>query len=477
MASISDMITQNALQNATQAPDLTGDIQKGAQLAQTVQNIQMQRQNLDIAKQDLEMRKWQRVGELSELGSKLEGPARSTFLNQIYPAALTSLTGGQIHPMNQDLLSKDPQVGAFLFDKAKQGDMSLTQIKGTLGDPEQATAVQASDEFKQWQAQKALKPTVDTSALYNSQTEEARNRLQTLLRKGTSNGGIDMSGIAAAKDDPVKMQQLLARTGIDKLGGLPVLSAALDQYQPTLSSAEKEGIQNDALFRSRALAYGPNGPMEQRNKIQVALQTQNQVNKDTTLNSFDQRAVGARRLTTLIDNALSSKNPADRVARTKQLMNAVAGEEAALISGKNNFAEGTAERAAYDNAQAQLGALKDKFSSLFTPEGTVTDAAGLTAQLKNAKVQANELGQSYVNELNDRLDTIATEQGALPEQVKIYEGKKAAFQKKYKDSFQGEKTYDIGRNGRTLTAAQIRALPPAAQALLPANVKQALGIK
>lgn len=453
MASIMDMINQSA-QAAQTAPDITGAVHSGVQLAQAVQNIQSQRAEIENKKQQLDLSKWERLAQMGQIFKDMpEGPNKQSFSRDVFPAAMDALIGDKIHPMNKSMVSKDPSYMTYLMKQHSDGLRSLDEIKQRAGDPELMAEDMASPDFIKYKAGEQLKATPEALAIQDRFSAEAKSRLVTALEAGKSGKGITFDQLARAKNDPRERKILQSQLGLDRLGGEETLNDVLNTYPQALEAASKVGIQHDATSRDAALRTSG---LDKRTSSQITLQTQNQVNNNPFLNGFDQRAVGARRLIGLIDNALNEKDPKKKVARTQQLVNAVSAEESQLVTGKANFAEGSREEAAYKNAESDLAALKDKFSSLITPEGTVTDVKELSAQLKNARNQANELGQSYVNEINNHLDTITTEEGALPEQLAIYKGKKDAFRKKFEGNFHGEKQYPLGKNGRTVTGSELK---------------------
>ncbi len=475
MATIAEQLIGTATQNAGNVTDIGASIHQGAQLAQTVQNMQAQRQQLDMKREELDDSKWSKFGELTKIGHDMpESKARDIFLNKTLPAAGQSLLPNQIHPQVMEQLTKEPSVGSYLQDEVKTGRMSKTEMKQTLADPELYAKVFASDDYKSHMAAKDLEPLTvkpDPDEISPELTRQAKGLLSTPIMQGS----ITMADIYRAKQDPEKMKTLLAQTGLDKIGGEQALDNVINTYPKALADAEKAGISHkDAMIMAGMRA----GPQADRTKAQIVMHTQDQVNKDTTLTNFDQRAVGARRLNVLINNALNEKDPAKRIAKTKQLMGAVAAEESALVTGKNNFSEGSTERAAYDNAAAQAGTLRDNINSLFTKDGTVTDVQALTAQLKNAKVQANEMGKSYISEINGRLDTITSEEGSLPAQMDVYRGKRKAYADKFKGAFEdspGEKTVNV--MGHSVSVDKAKAFYKAHPDIQPdAQMKKDLGL-
>jgi hypothetical protein len=439
MAGLADMLVQTELQHSTDVPDFAGSIQKGTELAQHAEQVKQQRAALEQKKQELEMSKLDKIANLYKVGSEMtEGRSRNIFLGTTVPNAIKALGwGDKIHPDNQQILSVNPDVAKVIA----QSGASPAEVAQILADPEKMAPYASKNKIEQVKATDANAP-VTPGIQVPDQLDGAMNKLRTELRYG---GKINLGDL----QDPAKRQAFLNRSGLDG----DTLNEVMNTFPKGLADAEKEGIQNQATRQNALLR---NSSLDDRTRNQLVLQTQAQVNKDPTLVNFDQRAVGARRLIGLANDALSSKDPESRIKKTQQLMNSIAQEEAALVSGKSNFAEGTVEEARYSNAAAELKTLKDKFSSLFTSNGTVTDVKELTSAIKNAKVMARELGARYASDIDERFDTLSA--GAIPEQQTILDSKRQAYKHKFNGAFSNDEKHYSLSNGKSYSADEIRAM-------------------
>lgn len=141
MASISDMLVNSALQTSTQAPDTTqaaaSGAQMGAQLAQQVQNAQMQRAQLEEKKQMLQMQKVDKVMGAIEAGDKFKDKsAQSAYYKNYIPGMIKALKVDDV--FNPDLMSfvqQSPDVRAKLAglkldvqDKINRGELKGAEI-------------------------------------------------------------------------------------------------------------------------------------------------------------------------------------------------------------------------------------------------------------------------------------------------------------------------------------------------------------
>lgn len=80
MAGIADMIVSSALESAQKAPDISGSITKGAELAQTIENTRLARQKLDQAKAENQLQKYSKVTDLIKIAHESKDPAIANSL-------------------------------------------------------------------------------------------------------------------------------------------------------------------------------------------------------------------------------------------------------------------------------------------------------------------------------------------------------------------------------------------------------------
>lgn len=473
MASIADMVAGDAIQSAGQTVDIGGAMDKGAQLAQTVQSIQAKRLEMEQSKQQLELAKYGKVAQLYEVGNQMpEGPARTSYLNKFVPNAIQGLgMGDKIHPVVQDMLTKDPAAAGYMQQQVQSGMMSPGQAAQALSDPEHFSSVYTKSNIDQFKGQQAtaamptdLPPTPPSYQGTDKQIMAAKGNLNSLL----SEGKITMRDIYAAQSDPDKMKSLLRGTGLDQMGGEEALNDVLQTYPKTLAEAEKVGIgHKDAMLMASMRA----DPYTKRITQQAQLDAQHAVTKDTALNTYNQRAEGALRIGDLAHAAMTETDPKKKIARTNQMLGQLSAEEAALETGKNNFSEGSQDRVAITDARARVAKIYDDI------KGGVTDVKTLDVKLQNALNTINNLGGSYKTAINARFDQITA--GALPDQQPIFDSKRAAFEKRFGDKFQAPAPTQIQYKGKSYTPDQIKQAiqnTPGLKDTLPTDLLRQAGI-
>lgn len=122
MADFASQILGIASQTAQNQPDLAGAVQKGADLAQHVQNIQTQRAQIEQQKQEMQMQKIGKVASLYEVAGKSEGKHQKFMYEQAIPNTIKAL----------GLEDYFPESTQAFFQSAP---MAMPYIKSRLNDP------------------------------------------------------------------------------------------------------------------------------------------------------------------------------------------------------------------------------------------------------------------------------------------------------------------------------------------------------
>lgn len=460
-------IAEQLIGNVSQGIEQTGqNLQQGAQLAQTVQNMQVQRQQLDQKKQELDMAKWSKFGELTKIGAEMpEGPARNAFLKNTLTAAGQALLPNQIHPQVTDQLTKDPNMGSYLQDQVKAGHMSMTEMKQTLADPELYAKMYSSDDFKSHMAAKDLEPyTVKPNPedMSPELTAQAKGLIGTPLRQGD----ITMADIYRAKQDPDKMKVLLAKTGLDRVGGEQALDNVINTYPKALSEAEKEGIQNKANAANAQLRVGP---QEDRVTLQFH---QNGLDKINAPTSVPQKKLGAFQS---IDNALAAFKASGGMPQEFEQLQT----QLRLNQGATGGRTGVNERASAH--ASDLGITRDQYVQIAT--GSIQNVDLSSPKLVKAikEVAATELGQIKTQAFQS-LDTLATGRKSFYKQHKAlgadYQDSIDAIKGQFQSTAQQDasaQTFNV--LGHQVTADRAKAFYQAHPDIKPdAQMKKALGL-
>lgn len=111
--SIANMIVGNALQQAQKAPDIVGSYAKGAELAQTMQNMQLQREQLELTKQKAEIEKLSALTGMLETGlTRVPKKAQPAYFKGVRDNVAGKLKIGMTDEFFDALTSPDVNQGA-----------------------------------------------------------------------------------------------------------------------------------------------------------------------------------------------------------------------------------------------------------------------------------------------------------------------------------------------------------------------------
>lgn len=257
MASILDMASQNFMAN-NQAPDLGGAMLKGAELAQHVQTIQSQRADIENKKQNLELTKWERAGQLGEVYNKMEnGPTKQAFGRNIYTPGLQVLLGDQLHPGSKNLAISDPSYLAYSMDEVRAGNRTFAEAKKKASDPELTGEDMASQSFLNYKAQKKIAALPQAQEMQDQLSYQAKNNIVTSIEAGKSGGGMTPAELYKARTDPDVRAAVIKKLGIDKLGGEETFNDVMNAYAKDIETSAKVGLQHDAAYRQAELTQGP----------------------------------------------------------------------------------------------------------------------------------------------------------------------------------------------------------------------------
>jgi polyhydroxyalkanoate synthesis regulator phasin len=159
MPTLSEMLVGSVLESSQKAPDLVGAVSKGAELGLHVQQVQMQRQQLEAAKQQAEQQKFEKIGSWYETAAKMpEGSVRKAFISNYIPNGIKALgVEDRFDPTAIQMLNSDPNFASFITNEIRNGrtDMSI------LTRPDSMAELAASPEYKQFGGLEALKGAVE----------------------------------------------------------------------------------------------------------------------------------------------------------------------------------------------------------------------------------------------------------------------------------------------------------------------------
>jgi NACalpha-BTF3-like transcription factor len=92
MASIAEMLVGSTIQQAQKAPDITGAVESGAKLAQTAEQIKMQRQQMEDRKQEVQMQKANSIVDTIKIAAQSKDRnLRNFMLKKVVPGKVAAL--------------------------------------------------------------------------------------------------------------------------------------------------------------------------------------------------------------------------------------------------------------------------------------------------------------------------------------------------------------------------------------------------
>lgn len=333
MASIAEQIVGSALQSAQQAPDIAGNMAKGAQLAQQAEQISQNRAKLEQAKQEHELAKFEKVGGWIDTASKMpDGAAKKAFLRNFVPNGIKALgLQDKVDPTVFSMIQGDPNLGSFITHQIRTGKTNMS----VLSSPDGVAELAASPEYQQFGGLEALKNTVDATRPELEKAQEAQIKAGELEDRAEAYAAAQANKAGAARADAgnVELSKEIAKKYSDysAAGGRAGLQSALTSLRSAANALQTGtvvtgGISNKIPgFKSDDVQSSLNPKLlEMRTQAQAALNT---VLRSTLGAQFTERE-GERVLNQVWDDKLSPGANAKKILnKVKELESNVKGAE------------------------------------------------------------------------------------------------------------------------------------------------------
>lgn len=200
MASVAEQLIGVVAQGNARSND---NLQTGAQLAQTVENIAAQRQKLEDAKREVVEKKWATVGQMYDRWMKLpDGAAKKTVGEKVIPAMLNNFgLDKDMNPAVAEMLAKDPTVGSFLYAKVLDGQAKLDDIISATKDPITFTQFVTENGLDKFASEQMLKSSIEESLPSLEEAAKFRVQQEIGLQKAETMGGPRQGQLDARRDD------------------------------------------------------------------------------------------------------------------------------------------------------------------------------------------------------------------------------------------------------------------------------------
>lgn len=209
-------------------PDIGNDIAKGLQLAQHVEQVQMQRQELERKKEEHQLAKIDRLTGAYEAAGKIKSPsAKRAFLNNYIPRLEKALKlEGLISDDVKAMVQADPEQLAKiqgLVRNVRQGNMSREEAYAAIQDPETFAMLEDYDE----QFVKA-----------EEAAEKFKEKEQIAKIMGGIQAGNQASDDARAGEVELKKQTAKEYSNYENEGGRAVINTNLASLDEALKDFE-----------------------------------------------------------------------------------------------------------------------------------------------------------------------------------------------------------------------------------------------
>ncbi len=232
MASLVDIMTQGQMEatDPSKAPNLGQNFAQGAQLAMQAEQIEHQRQNMEMEQQKLQQAKLEKFVTAVEKGQQYAGKAQSNYYNKFLPAYKKSL-GADIDKMIPDdslafITSSPENVGRFhtLVADVRSGRIDAQSAIGQLNDKVKFADV-TPDMYKDInEAQKSFLGNEAQMARTQATIGGAASRQQTDIATAGQ-----VTAKKAIADEFVKYDAVGGSAGLDKTEA--ALKKAIKQLQ------------------------------------------------------------------------------------------------------------------------------------------------------------------------------------------------------------------------------------------------------
>lgn len=163
MATLAEMLVGNALQNqdVNKGPDIAGSLQKGAQIAQQQQDLDLRKQQIQMQMQQVHDAKLEKFAQAVEKGQQYAGKAQSNYYQKFLPQYRDSL--GLHNDVKDDALQfmtapETQTVFNAVRSDVLRGGMTGTQAFQLLNDPQALADYAQKNKIPLAQTEKGFQP-------------------------------------------------------------------------------------------------------------------------------------------------------------------------------------------------------------------------------------------------------------------------------------------------------------------------------
>ena len=251
MATLAEQLIGGVQQGIAQTGQ---NINTGAELAQHVQNIASQRAQIDNQKQQLQLQKISKVGDLYEKAGQLEGPAQKFMFDKAIPNTIKALGVDDYYPEStQAMFKSNPAFVGFIKGEIEKDPNKGTQLFQAMADPSGEQLSQLFPEASKFGAIQDLQSELQVSpkALNEAMSKglAMKNARDTAaMRTGTQEERVVEGTHNAAIHDLTNPTSLIQK----KLGAYQTIDNALAAFRAAPSVQEFEQLQTQLRLNQGA---------------------------------------------------------------------------------------------------------------------------------------------------------------------------------------------------------------------------------
>lgn len=255
--SFADTFIQAALQqNEKQInPNAGSGFAEGAQIAFHAQQLQQQNQEIEMKKQQIQMAKLDKVANWFEAGSKMDdGGAKKAFLGNYIPNGINALgLTDTFHPDTLKMMSSNPLIVPYAKNEIAQGRLDASTLYSALAQPDKMADLLASKGFKQFGAAEDVKAALQDSIGGLVKVADERAKFQTSLNvagiraTATNNPDKQLENFGKEVANPSARSSLgIAKQMVDSADAVKQLT---ESYVPKNATPEQRVAAYDKLDR------------------------------------------------------------------------------------------------------------------------------------------------------------------------------------------------------------------------------------
>lgn len=259
MATFAEMLIQGAQNQAQSSGEqLTGGIKAGAALAESIENMRRQRDNLELEKQKVEMQKWEKGAAMFETYAKLpEGAAKKLYGTKVIPTNLSALgLDKKMDPALQEMMIKDEKLATVLMSEIRSGNLPMTILANSEQAMEYVAKLGLDKTYNAQQIQDTVErtlPELDKADEFNRQAQNTRKNAE-IAAEATMGRQLQEQSVVGQQTVTKKVAEDYAK--FTSGGGQAKIEAKLKKLDAVIADLESGKIDTGTLGKKLSVLPG-----------------------------------------------------------------------------------------------------------------------------------------------------------------------------------------------------------------------------